>query len=612
MVLARKGKAERKRGGRAARKAYRPPRPKLSFSDFIDIIAITYFRDWADKLVKTFELDKAIRRSGLRSYPQMYAARVILFTVVSAALAVYFTLLLAFTSLPLVLKFLVSIFLLLTPLFVFAIGLSYPSMKISERKNGVETELPFFAAYLTTMARSGVPVSKVMERVSKLKIFKAMREEARRVLRDISIFGKDPLEALEANALDHPSPMYRDFILGYVTSVRTGGDVLHYLEIRTQDIFTRRINELKLIAERMSMFTEVYVTIAVIMTLVFYIFFTISSLFPTGTSFGGIGGMILFSFILLPMLTVMLLYMIHASQPKTPIALTSPYRALFFWGIPLAVAVFPMLFFLTGAHRLLRGAELDKNLIIGMTATVALTLVALSLPPAVVYISEKRKLRGIGKATAAFLRDLAEIRKTGLSPEKSIVLAATRDYGPLNPILKRVAAALTLGLDLERALRRALRGMKSWILLANMRFLADSINVGGGSPETLDSLARYAHNLVEIEEELKRRLRSYIFMPYMGAILVAASSLMVLGFTAQAISGQGPVAIGGGAAVTPQDISRIALILGVGSVFNAWLMGLVAGKIQDSYLAAGFLHSVILSLLTLATTIVTLNTISLS
>ena len=610
MVLARK--AEKKGGGRAARKAYRPPRPKLSFSDFIDIIAITYFRDWADKLVKTFELDKAIRRSGLRSYPQMYAARVILFTVVSAALAVYFTLLLAFTSLPLILKFLVSIFLLLTPLFVFAIGLSYPSMKISERKNGVETELPFFAAYLTTMARSGVPVSKVMERVSKLKIFKAMREEARRVLRDISIFGKDPLEALEANALDHPSPMYRDFILGYVTSVRTGGDVLHYLEIRTQDIFTRRINELKLIAERMSMFTEVYVTIAVIMTLVFYIFFTISSLFPTGTSFGGIGGMILFSFILLPMLTVMLLYMIHASQPKTPIALASPYRALFFWGVPLAVAVFPMLFFLTGAHRLFQGAELDKNLIIGITATVALTLVALSLPPAIVYISEKRKLRGIGKATAAFLRDLAEIRKTGLSPEKSIVLAATRDYGPLNPILKRVAAALTLGLDLERALRRALRGMRSWILLANMRFLADSINVGGGSPETLDSLARYAHNLVEIEEELKRRLRSYIFMPYMGAILVAASSLLVLGFTAQAISGQGPVAIGGGAAVTPQDISRIALILGVGSVFNAWLMGLVAGKIQDSYLAAGFLHAVILSLLTLATTIVTLNTISLS
>ncbi len=604
MVLARL-----RRGAQKAR-VYRRPRVRITFSDFVDIMAITYYRGAAEKLVRAFELDKNIKRAGLNYFPQMYAARLLLYTTVSAALALYFMLLLAFTAIPTIIKVIIALFLAMTPLLVFAIGLSYPSMKSNERGNGVETELPFFAAYLTTMARGGVPVSKVMERVAKLRIFKSMREEAQRIVRDISIFGRDPLEALEANALEHPSSTYRDFILGYVTSVRTGGDVLHYLEIRTQDIFTRRIASLRLIAERMSMFTEVYVTIAVIMTLVFYIFFTINAIFPAG-GFGGVAGLALFSFVLLPTLTILILYMIHSSQPKSPIAIKSPYRALFSWGVPLAIAVFPFLFFLTGADRVL-GGQLDKGSIIGLTATLALTLAALSLPPASTYLVEKRKLKGINRATASFLRDLAEIRKTGLSPEKSIILAASRDYGPLNRILRRVATALSLGLDVERALKRALRGVKSWILLANMRFLSDSITVGGGSPETLDSLARYAHNLVEIEEELVKRLRSYIFMPYMGAILVAASSLLILGLTVDAVAGTGGATLGVQASITPQDIAETALLLSLGAVFNAWLMGLVAGKIQDAHLAMGFFHSIILVLVTLATTVVTLNSIDLA
>jgi len=589
-------------------------RRKASLKEIIDFVSITYFSGIASKIVKTFDLEKQLAQAGITIYPLLYAARWLLYTLITAVLAIYSIIIIAILPLPLAVKVIAGLIIGLTPLFVFAWMLIYPASKKEERRTGVDTELPFFAAYLTTMVRAGVPVGKVIERVSNLKIFKAMRREAQLIMRNVRLLGKNPLDAIEENALEHPSSKYRDFMLGYVTSVKTGGDVLHYLEIRTQDIFTTRMNEMRLIAERMSMFTEIYVTLAVIMTLVFYIFFTIQAIFPAGAAPGtGVAQLALFSFVFLPLLTVLLLWMIHSSQPKTPVEYKAPYRALISVGLPAAIILFPILFAVTGAYRLITEGALDYASILGFTITLGGTLIALSLPPAIIHIREMRKTRNLGEAIASFLRDLTEVRKTGLSPEKSILAVASRSYGPLDPILKRIYTALSLGLELERAVARAVRGYKDWLLLTNMRFLVDSIEVGGGSPETLESLARYAHNLTELDKEFRKKLRSYIFMPYMGAILVAGSSIMVLAFTAQslALAPEGGAGFGGGQ-ITLEQLGQISLLLSLGAVFNAWLMGIVAGKIQDGRIAGGFVHSIILVIITIITVAVTLRGVPLT
>ncbi len=587
-------------------------REKVSFSDVLDYIAITYFGKMAEKLVSAFDLEKQLAQAGLQVYPTLYAARGLLYLFTSLFVAVYFLLLMAVSPLPLAIKILAGLSLMLLPVFVFAGILVYPAAKKEERKSNVETELPFFAAYLATMARAGVSIARVIERVAGLKIFKYIRMEASQILRDMKILGKSPLDAIEENAIFHPSPLYRDFMLGYVTSVKTGGDVLHYLEIRTQDIFNARMNQMKLIAERMSMFTEVYVTIAVIMTLVFYIFFTIQSIIPVGGfGGGGIAQLALFSFVFLPLMTILLLYMVHSSQPKTPISYKAPYAAFLTIGIPAALVTFPILLYATGAIAILQGAPPTYNRIIALTVTLGAALIIMSLPPTIIYIREARKTRNLGEAMASFLRDLTEVRKTGLSPEKSILIVTARDYGPLNPITKRLNTALTLGLDLEKAVRRAIRGYKDWLLIANFRFLVDSISVGGGTPETLESLARYAFNLTELDKEFKKRLRSYMFMPYMGAILVAASSIMVLSFTGKSVGLTGGTA-GLGHGLGPEQIAKVALLLGLGSTFNSYLMGIVAGKIQDGKVAAGFLHGIVLIIITIVTVAVTLKGVPLT
>jgi flagellar protein FlaJ len=357
----------------------------------------------------------------------------------------------------------------------------------------------------------------------------------------------------------HPSARYRDFMLGYTTTVRTGGDVVHYLEIRAQDIFNARMTELRIIAERMSFYTELYITVAVILALAFYIFFTIATIFPAASAFGGTLQLLLFTFVALPSLTLLIIYLIHAAQPKNPIYIKSPYRSFLFIGLPIGFILLPLS--IVALDSILEGAELTYLRIAGYSLGLALTLIAVSVPPAIMYTMEKRRVKGMAEATSSFLRDLAEIRKTGLSPERSIIAIASRDYGPLNRVVKKLAAALSLGLSIEDSLRSALRGLRDWLLIANMRFLADSIEYGGGGPEVLETLARYAHNLVELDKELRRRLRTYMVMPYMGAILVSAASIMVLSFAARTVEAVGGPSPGG--TLTPEELARVALYLSV-------------------------------------------------
>ncbi len=600
---------ERVRG--RERREYRPRRPAPSIRDVIDFIAVRYFRDIGRWIVKTFELDEQIKRAGLLVYPDLYGARLALALAVASFIAIYLSVWTVLTNLSLIVKIGLLIIYFMIPLLVFAYGLIYPSMKASDRKEGVESELPFFAVYLSTLARAGVPVAVIVDRVSKLKIFAAIRREAELITRDIRLLGKDPLDAVESNALNHPSPRYRDFMLGYSTTVKTGGDVVHYLEIRAQDILQSRLAEMRLISERMSLYTELYITFAVIATLAFYLFFTISSIFQTGGGgFQSLANFALYSFVVMPTITIIMLYMVHKAQPKSPIAIKSPTRALIIYGIPAALILGPLTAFATGSINLLFGAPVDKGAIIGASVTLGVFLVALSLPPAIAYTRESRKMRGLSRAVANFLRDLAEIRKTGLGPEKSIEALSGRDYGPLTIIVKKMATSLRLGLNLEEAVRNAVKGYKDWLLLASFRFLVDSVDLGGGNPEVLDSLARYAHSLVDLEEELRKRLRVYLVMPYIGAILVTGSSMLVLAFISQTLQVVSPETGVGGALgikpVTGEDMAKIALLLSVGAVFNAWLMGIMAGKIRDRTIAAGFTHATLLVLITLAIIIVAL------
>jgi len=587
-------------------------------SSIIDVMALAVFGSLSERLVKAFKLHESLRRAGLNIHPRLYMARVLFYMSLAFFVLASINFFVFVLTDNLVARVVALLSLLVVPPMVLMWGLYYPEAKASERATKTDLEFPFFAAYLTAMAYGGVSPEKLIERLTQIRVFRALREEALRVIRDVKIFGQNILSALERNALWHPSRLYRDFMLGYLTTIRTGGDVIHYLEIRTQEVFQSRMEDLKNRAERVGFIVEAYAAVAILGTLSLYIFFIISGLIAAGGGLGGTTGIILYSFVLLPMLVIVILLMLNSLIPSQE-NIMEPYAYLFVSG-PAGLFVALAGIALSGGvtPRVTENGAIDVAHIRGVLIAVGLAFIVASLGPAVVYIKKVRKERAISRSLANFFRDLSEVRRTGLSPEKSIIMLSERDYGPLTPIIKRIAGALSIGLHVEKAVRQAIKGYRNWVLRVTMRFLVDAMEVGGGNPHTLDSLARYISSLVEINEQLRKRLRAYILMPYFGAIMVAVTSILTLTMLVSAVLQAGLAGGGGGATaggtvgglrvnITPENIANLLLIASVASVFNAWLSGLVAGKIQDQSLAAGFLHAAILTALTTAVLLVLLG-----
>jgi len=472
--------------------------------------------------------------------------------------------------------------------------LLYPYLLVSSRRTETENELPFFMAYVATMVKGGYSLEKVVERASQLKVFRAIRREAQRTMTRIRMFGEDPITALEKVAGDHPSTKFRDIMLGYTTTLRSGGDVLHYLEIRTRELFEARMNEIRNVLGRLGSFLELYVIFGVLVSVVLFVFFVVNAALSAAQTMRTPGELAqinidvtmpaLYNFFVLPLMGFAIAFAIHMNQPRTPVSYNEVYVTLVTWA-PIAVAVFLVVLVLTGGASVLRGSVGPAE-VKSLVYSLATALITASLPPMLKYRSIVKTHKGLVRSAADFLRDVSEIRKTGLSPERCILLVSSRSYRNLTPVVERASAALSMGLSLEEALRKALRGVKEWFVVASFRFLADSILVGGGSPEVIDSLARFTQSLSEIEEETRRRMRSQVFLPYFGAALLASIPMIILHMLLSIANI--PIAT-----ATP-----LLLVLSLGSMVNAYVMGIIAGKTSRTTVAAGFLHSIILTAIT--------------
>ena len=76
--------------------------------------------------------------------------------------------------------------------------------KASDRATGLEREMPFAAAYISVMASGGIAPYTSFKRLSDVELMPAMRGEAREIIKDVEIFGIDPLTALESCSQEEP------------------------------------------------------------------------------------------------------------------------------------------------------------------------------------------------------------------------------------------------------------------------------------------------------------------------------------------------------------------------------------------------------------------------
>ncbi len=523
-----------------------------------------------------FDFKHHLARAGIKIYPETYVSLMFLIATLTLPVSIIALVLLYFT------KIIFLIFLVPLPIYIIVGFMFAPISKAGERASSLDREMPFAATYITVMASGGIPPYMSFKRLSEVEMLPATNKEARSLIRDVEIFGVDPLSALEKAGKYNPLNTFRDFVSGYASTVIIGGDVVHFLETKAQEIFKSGSMKVKAAAERMGMLLESFIIVMVLMSLCFYILFSVESIYSTGMDMGS--GVIMYTYVFTPLLSIVFLYLAHGMQPKSPINEYRPYKV---YAVSSAIAI-GILMLLTG---FLGMVPTPLQNLVDLPIAVAITLIISVAPAAIVHHKISSQKSSMERGISNFLRDLTETRKTGLSPEACISNLSKREYGAFSKDLKKMSSDIGWGIPMRNVIMDFVKKTKSWMSQIVMFLLLEAVDVGGGTISMIESLARFNNMTQEIEKEKKMTVRPYMIMPYFAAILLVATTLMTLLFTTNTI------AMGGTTSATSADTGFLTMIFTVSVITHCYLIGLVAGKISEESIAAGFKHSAILVLI---------------
>ena len=295
-------------------------------------------------------------------------------------------------------------------------------------------------------------------------------------------------------------------------------------------------------------------------------------------------GVIMYTYVFTPLLSIVFLYLAHGMQAKTPISEYRPYKV---YALSSAIGVL-ILMLLTGFFDMIPTPF--QNLV-DLPIAVAITLIVSFTPPAIVHQKISGRKSSMEKGISNFLRDLTETRKTGLSPEACIMNLKNRDYGAFSKELGKMSSDIGWGIPMRKVIMDFVNKTKSWMSQIVMFLLLEAVDVGGGTISMIESLARFNNMTQEIEKEKKASVRPYMIMPYFAAILLVSTTLMTLLFTTNTM------AMGAEIGATTSNTEFLTLIFTVSVITHCYLIGLVCGKISEESLAAGFKHSALLVLI---------------
>ena len=530
-------------------------------------------------LKRVIEFKDYLERAKIKIYPETYVSLMFFIAALTVPVPIISLTILYFYG------FIPIIFLVPLPIYVMIGFMLIPISRAGERASNLEREMPFASAYISVMASGGIAPYTSFKRLSEVELMPAMKSEAMEIIKDVEIFGIDPLTSIEQAAKKNPLDIFKDLLSGYASTVIIGGDIGHFLERKAEDIFKTRAMRVKAAAERLGMLLETFIIVMVLMSLCFYILFSVDAIYSVGVSM--YSGIILYTYLFTPMLSMMFIYLAHSMQPKTPVVDMRPYKV---FGVCSAVAMALFLLLTDFMGYVSVPFFSGFSSLVDLPTAIAVALFVAAAPAAVVHSKLSKKRTGIEQGVNSFLRDLTEVRKTGLSPEKCIESLAHRDYGDFSKELRKISSEISWGVPVKKVIMDFVKRTKSWMTQIIMFLLVETIDVGGGTIAMIESLARFNNLTQEVEKEKKMAVRPYVMMPYFAAILLVATTTMMIGFTAGTLG----ASTAAGAEGTTKDLSPMISIFTTSCIFHSFLIGLVGGKISEESIAAGFKHAAIL------------------
>jgi archaeal flagellar protein FlaJ len=535
---------------------------------------------------RKFKLEQTLEVAGIRTYPEAYYSLVgFIFIIVFVALTP--------------IAILTGLYpIILVSLTVIPIGSLIPKIKARDRAAKLDIEVPFAGTYISTMATGGLSPYDSLKRLSHSELMPNLAKSVRDIEIDVEIKGFDPVTAMEKSAQNLPSKEYKDLLLGYASALRTGGDVVHFLLMRTETMFDDLANKVRAFGDRAAALMESYIALSILVTLSLTIIYMVSISFSSFWQ-GGFTPetFLLYSYFLVPAMAIAFIYLADSNQIQEPVNEWGPYKVL---AATSPVMIFLLLTMFTPFAASGLGLPFSKpfeefiislrtlfGLQKGYEAAIGLSIALLvwTIPAAYAHNYYTKRGKNIEHDITNFLRDLTESRKTGASPEKCFENLAGRNYGAFTDHLVTASRQIRWGEPFKVIYETFRAKIRSWMGLINMYVLVDAIDVGGGTPESLETLTGFSERLSSIDKERKSMLKPLVLMPYVGVAILLFSNIIFLGFMGSMMG-----------VISSQSMPNADLITLIVPplVLQSFLTGMVTGKISTGQTSSGFKHGVFL------------------
>ncbi len=286
--------------------------------------------------------------------------------------------------------------------------------------------------------------------------------------------------------------------------------------------------------------------------------------------------------------------------------------------IKVIIIPFIAFVFLIVMAAMISDAALSTNLIF-------LGIIVMFGPYSAYKFFELKHIREYERDFPAFLRDLAESQRAGLSILQAIQLAAKSDYGTLSGEIKKMNNKLSWNIPLEEVLESFIKRMhKSATIVRSIMVIEQANKSGGNVEDTMDSLASNIEMIRDVQEEKSTQLNQQVFMMYAIFFIFVGITLALVKFLVPLSQGQTTGAFGflgdsngnpcgecvqgtSPACMSCNMFFSVSAAMGFGAkteagayykalffvmiIVQGLFSGLIAGQISSDSVAAGMKHS---------------------
>ena len=266
------------------------------------------------------ELSPLLKKAGIYVTIDVYAAAVVLATILGTIFggAILFVIsFILFPTSPFLMAILTVLGLVVGAVSGFISMMIYPRARAFERRLKLADEMPYAVSQMAALAAAGMTPERIFRELAGGDPKEVITEQMTMIVRDIDLFGKDVVSAIDSAIIRAPNPVFSGFLQGFKAAIVAGTDIAAYLTDFASDLMTEKRIAAKMLSETLGVFSEMYTVLLIVFPIVMVIMLTLMAvLSPQLGGFAITDVLFFITYVAIPLFGVMFIILVDAMMPK--------------------------------------------------------------------------------------------------------------------------------------------------------------------------------------------------------------------------------------------------------------------------------------------------------